>query len=567
MSKIGSKIQSISTHNSDGPAERGAGPTKSGDRLRLLQDLCQSLELCFDAKFSVLDVVTGDCLCRGDFLPGSNLQNQLELCRAVLRNGRAEYIAESDPVVVLAIPLVEDEPPRYVALATFLIHSADEATIMRAITSLGGDAQEARLWAAGQSARDSNRLLHLAELAATRFASEFRASQMQREIHDLSSRLSASYEELNLLYGLTQKLKISDSIEDLGQKALSWLAEAIAADGFVLELLPCTEGEGEAAANNSRQSTYLQFGHSAIDRYQFCRMIEHLDLVDQKCPQVINADSRGANWPLTAIQQAVIVPLTEGENLFGWLAAFNEVQKSEFGSSEISLLSSVATILGIHAGNLDLYRKQADFLAGVVQALTSAIDAKDPYTCGHSTRVAQIAVQLADQLGCKRHEMETVYLGGLLHDIGKIGIDDQVLRKPGKLTIAEYEHIKLHAEIGYRILKDLKQLDQVLPVVRHHHESWDGSGYPMGLAGQEIPLYARIVAVADAFDAMTRDRPYRKGMSDEKLEAILQNGAACQWDPQVIQAFFAIRDKVARVEHTEKTEESELEDSELALIT
>jgi HD-GYP domain-containing protein (c-di-GMP phosphodiesterase class II) len=160
--------------------------------------------------------------------------------------------------------------------------------------------------------------------------------------------------------------------------------------------------------------------------------------------------------------------------------------------------------------------------------------------------------------------LETLYLSGLLHDIGKIGIDDQVLRKPGKLTVTEYEHIKVHAEIGYRILKDLKQLDQVLPAVRHHHEAWNGSGYPRGLAGEQIPLYARIVAVADACDAMSSDRPYRKGIPEQKLDAILREGAGGQWDPRVIEAYFAVRDEIRQIERPE-VEESQI--SELALIT
>ena len=143
--------------------------------------------------------------------------------------------------------------------------------------------------------------------------------------------------------------------------------------------------------------------------------------------------------------------------------------------------------------------------------------------------------------------MENIYLSGLLHDIGKIGIDDQVLRKPGRLTESEYEHIKMHAEIGYRILKDLKQLDQVLPVVRHHHEAWNGTGYPFGLQGEEIPLVARIVAVADAFDAMSSDRPYRKGMADDKLDEIFRSGAGRQWDADIVDAFFAVRDEIRQI--------------------
>ena len=154
----------------------------------------------------------------------------------------------------------------------------------------------------------------------------------------------------------------------------------------------------------------------------------------------------------------------------------------------------------------------------MVRALTSAIDAKDPYTCGHSDRVARVAVRLAEELGCDRKLIDTIYLSGLLHDVGKIGIDDNVLRKPGKLTDGEYEHIKTPRRDRLPHPGDIKQLDEVLPVVLHHHEQWDGRGYPQGLAGKEIPLLARIVAVADSFDAMASDRPYRQGMPDEKLD-------------------------------------------------
>ena len=140
-------------------------------------------------------------------------------------------------------------------------------------------------------------------------------------------------------------------------------------------------------------------------------------------------------------------------------------------------------MLGIHSGNIDLYRQQAELLAGVVRAMTSAIDAKDPYTRGHSDRVARVAVRLAQELGCDAETLHTIYFSGLLHDIGKIGINDEVLRKPGKLSDDEFEHIKTHVEIGYRILVDLRKMSHMLPVVLHHHESWDGKGYPHGLAG------------------------------------------------------------------------------------
>jgi HD-GYP domain-containing protein (c-di-GMP phosphodiesterase class II) len=153
-------------------------------------------------------------------------------------------------------------------------------------------------------------------------------------------------------------------------------------------------------------------------------------------------------------------------------------------------------------------------------------------------------------MGCGKDFLNTIYLSGLLHDIGKIGISDAVLRKPGKLDDAEYEHIKTHAEIGHKILIDLKKLDEVLPVVLHHHESWDGQGYPHHLPGLQIPLAARILAVADAFDAMSSDRPYRKGMPDGKIDDILRAGAGSQWDPDVVDAFFRARDEIQQIVDT-----------------
>jgi HD-GYP domain-containing protein (c-di-GMP phosphodiesterase class II) len=224
----------------------------------------------------------------------------------------------------------------------------------------------------------------------------------------------------------------------------------------------------------------------------------------------------------------------------------------EFGTVEASLMSSVATILGIHSGNINLYREQAEFFASVVRALTSAIDAKDPYTCGHSDRVARLSVALARRMGCSNDELDTIYLSGLLHDIGKIGIDDNVLRKPGALTEEELEHIKTHPELGYKILNGVKQLDKVLPVVLHHHEAWDGAGYPAGLKAEETPMLARIVAVADSIDAMSSDRPYRKGIPDARLDEILRNGAGRQWDPQVISAVFQVREELRRIGESER---------------
>jgi HD-GYP domain-containing protein (c-di-GMP phosphodiesterase class II) len=204
---------------------------------------------------------------------------------------------------------------------------------------------------------------------------------------------------------------------------------------------------------------------------------------------------------------------------------------------------------------MELYGEQAELMGNMVQALTSAIDAKDPYTCGHSDRVARVSVRLGRELGCDSKTIETLYLSGLLHDVGKIGIDDHVLRKPGRLTDEEFDHIKTHPQLGYNILCGIKQLAPVLPVVLHHHEAWDGSGYPHGQAGEAIPYLARICSVADAYDAMGSDRVYRKGMIDERVDAIIRTGSGRQWDPAVVAAFFRVRDDIRDISRRERDQE------------
>ncbi|GEM_PF-1646300 len=176
-------------------------------------------------------------------------------------------------------------------------------------------------------------------------------------------------------------------------------------------------------------------------------------------------------------------------------------------------------------------------LAGVLHDMTSAIDRKDPYTCGHSDRVARLAVQLAKELGWRLDQLVVVHLAGLLHDIGKIGVQAEILRKPASLTPEEYEQVKSHPRLGHEILLDVDPLRQVLPAVLHHHEHWDGSGYPSGLAGDEIPDIARIVAVADAYDAMTSERPYRGSLPRSEVRRIFLEGLGRHWDPQVLNAF------------------------------
>jgi hypothetical protein len=167
--------------------------------------------------------------------------------------------------------------------------------------------------------------------------------------------------------------------------------------------------------------------------------------------------------------------------------------------------------------------------------------------CGHSERVGRFSTRLAKEMGWNSTRLVTIHMAGLLHDIGKVGVDVQILHKPEDLTEQEYRLIKTHPEFGYAMLSGIEPLQEVLPAVLHHHEHWDGGGYPHGLAGQEIPEIARIVAVADAYDAMTSDRPYRNGMAFAQVRRVLNRGAGIYWDPVVVEAFNRTRRDLQRL--------------------
>ena len=173
----------------------------------------------------------------------------------------------------------------------------------------------------------------------------------------------------------------------------------------------------------------------------------------------------------------------------------------------------------------------------MISALTAAIDAKDHYTYAHSKNVARYAATLAVATGLNDDQVRTIYAAGLLHDIGKISIPENILKKTGKLDGEEYRLIQDHVNNSIEMIRHLPEMDYLVPAVLGHHERWDGKGYPRGIAGEEIPVSARCLAIADVFDAMTTDRPYRKGLSVEYAMDELERGAGTQFDPQLTMTF------------------------------
>jgi putative two-component system response regulator len=182
-----------------------------------------------------------------------------------------------------------------------------------------------------------------------------------------------------------------------------------------------------------------------------------------------------------------------------------------------------------------------------VTALAYALEAKDVYTSGHSQRVTEISVAIAEEMGLSRKDVERIRLAGLVHDIGKIGVREEVLNKPGSLSEEEYKHVRLHSETGERILIPIVDDEEIIKAVRHHHERYDGWGYPDGLRGEQIPRMARIIAVADTFDAMTSERSYRQAMTKEEACAEIERCSGSQFDPAVAEAFLKVWQRAGAV--------------------
>lgn len=239
----------------------------------------------------------------------------------------------------------------------------------------------------------------------------------------------------------------------------------------------------------------------------------------------------------------VSVPLQLRDHPIGVLTVLREDSKRAFTEDDEMLLGSIGSQVAVaienYRLNLDVERTYLE----TIMALALAVEAKDPYSAGHSKRVGFYAMKIGEQMGLDQEMLRTLNDAGVLHDIGKIGIKDEILLKPAPLTADEHKIMQQHSVIGEAIVKPVRSLSKVVALVRHHHERFDGGGYPNGLKGEAIPFGARILSVADTYDAMVTDRPYRKRLTLDQTKAELKKNAGIQHDPKVVEAFLKILDE------------------------
>jgi HD-GYP domain-containing protein (c-di-GMP phosphodiesterase class II) len=358
----------------------------------------------------------------------------------------------------------------------------------------------------------------------------------QKESEEMAAELTQSFEDLHLYSRIATQIKtlqfssnmLKELIEEILETMRMDLAFAVLPERREYNVFLC-KGNGFLEEGAPQRAFVEKLIESVPpnDAYQEKNYFVLNDSHTSICHRDLHADR----------YRFLAVKMQHKETLYGWLGLVSFNFKEIFRRSELRLLSSMAEQVAVVIANTDLYRDLERFVINVVKSLVHAIEAKDVYTRGHSERVNHHCMMMAERLNLKGQARKDLGWAAILHDVGKIGIPEKILNKPDRLDDQEYEVIKKHPEKGYEILKPIEQLSPALPAILHHHERFDGSGYPVGLRGDGIPLPARIIAVADTFDAITTDRAYRAGVSTERAFEIMADAAGTQLDPELTETF------------------------------
>lgn len=237
------------------------------------------------------------------------------------------------------------------------------------------------------------------------------------------------------------------------------------------------------------------------------------------------------------------VPLFAKGRIIGVAEVLNKKGNRRFNQDDLEMFSALGNQIAIAIENASLYKELDELFLSSIKAIVEAVDAKDPYTRGHSARVVEYALLIGREIKMDKEDLKDLEIAAILHDVGKIGIPDRILGKPGRLNDEEFAYIKRHPEFGAEIIEPIAKLKRLTSIVLHHHERLDGNGYPTGLKGRQIPLCARIIAVADSFDAITTDRPYRGKRTIQEALAELNLHSGTQFDPRLARVFIKVYEK------------------------
>lgn len=360
--------------------------------------------------------------------------------------------------------------------------------------------------------------------------------------YDVVNDLVAKAKELSLLFEISKEITSSLTIGDVLDTIVKRTGQVLGVDMCSILLLDEVKNELFIAAAKGLSEDVI-----ANARVKFGDKISGWVLKHKKSllVQEIEKDSRFAKTSEQKYYTGsfISVPLIFKDKTIGVLNINNKYSREVFTNADLKLVEGIADHASIAIENARLYKDLQGVYMQIITTLTSTIQVKDNYTKGHSERVTEYAVSIAKEMGLSKRQVEIIKVACQLHDLGKIGIHEHILTKPGKLTEEEWKEIKLHPQKGVEILKPLAFLNDIITLVEQHHEHYDGKGYPSGLKGEEIELGARIIGVADSFDAMTTKRSYADARSIEGAAEELKHYSGTQFDPKVVDAFVAILDK------------------------
>jgi putative nucleotidyltransferase with HDIG domain len=370
----------------------------------------------------------------------------------------------------------------------------------------------------------------------------------QKKLQKLNDQLVKRVEEVNTLNRVMEDFSSTDSSHGIFNKVVDLGVEELHADKVFFHIFA-----------EEHRSLILVAGASSGYTDELVSARFKTDIPDESKTYIKECLAAGENPCLVTesgkidgldapVRSVMVVPLKIRENIFGVASAFIFQEGRSFNEKDIYYMNFITQKAAAAIENIALYENIYDNLFATLFAFVTALEVRDLYTRRHSTRVARYAHMIATEMQCSEEELDIINFAGTLHDIGKIGIRDDILLKPGRLTEEEFEKIKEHPAIGADIVSKLGLWDREVKIIRHHHERFDGKGYPDGLQGENIPKLSRIMSVADCFDAMASDRSYRKKMDKSLVLEIICKNSGTQFDPQVVDAFLRIVDQVSEVE-------------------